>query len=116
MQRTLFVRLFGTNGKVDVDKLSLEAFDVIKKKMYLAGICVTLAVDQLVSEEVISCNEVDMPEDIEDVKKSINLAEIEMECDHKPLSEYTFRMKVNDTIFHINFDLVHNHIASCHSR
>ena len=92
------VLLYGKYGRVDVERLSFECFNCIKKKMALAGINVKLNVES-----------VDAPEDI----NAINLDEIHSQSDSDELSDYIFKMKMDKIIYNIAFELVHYDATRC---
>jgi hypothetical protein len=103
------VLLFGENGKVDVESLTEEKFNLVKQKMHLAGIDVKLDIymdpSQSTTVSLINDNE---PPDVEPIKTSVNINELDMDDDNKPLSEYVFRLRLDSIIYNIHFDIVHN--------
>jgi hypothetical protein len=103
------VFLFGENGKVDVEKLSLDNFKLVKQKMELAGINTKLNV-LVENATTISLIEDDSaPPDVK-TYNSINIHELDNESDDKDLSEYIFTLKFEKMKYNINFELVHRTI------
>lgn len=108
------VLLFGEGGKVDVESLTEEKFDMVKQKMHLAGIEVKLEVaviDEPRSKTTISLvsdDDDNAPADISPIKNSVNISELDLDDDNKPLSEYVFRLKMDKMIFNVRFDLIHS--------
>jgi hypothetical protein len=106
------VHLFGDNGKVHVDQLTMEQFAIVKQKMSLAGIDVILNIIRLpkdihVEYETNLDSDVSPP-DIKEHPTAINISEIDSELDsNKPMSEYIFKLKMHDIVYNINFQLVH---------
>ena len=103
------VLLFGNDRKVELDSLTPEAFDDVKKKMSLAGINVQLHIEQIYSPQTSTLTtDDDGPSDlVDDFRNAINLNELNMDVDCKQLEDYVFRMKMDKIIYNIAFNLVH---------
>ena len=93
------VILYGKNGRVDVENLTLDCFASIQKKMNLAGIRVKLLVESLDNEY--------------DESNAINLDDINAQSDTDNLVEYVFKMKMDKIIYNIAFELVHHDTTRC---
>jgi hypothetical protein len=100
------VYLFGENGKVDIEKVSLDNFKLVKTKMELAGINVKLDVLVEESTTISLVEQDDAPLDIK-TYNSVNIHELDSESDDKPLSEYIFTLKFEKMKYNIHFELVH---------
>lgn len=90
------VLLFGSNNRVELDKLSIEQFEVVRKKMENAGVNVKLKLYQ------------DIREEEEKVKVSVNISNIENLDDNLDLKEYAFVVHTPSLVYNINFELFHN--------
>lgn len=90
------VMLYGNEGKVHVQDLSLEQFQVIKKKMFNASIDVNLAVYE------------DIEEKENDEKCYINIKHIEQMPNNLNIREYKFMLRADPMVFHVTFDIIHN--------
>jgi hypothetical protein len=108
------VLLFGTNGKVEVDILDAEKFTIIKKRMRLAGINILLNIEKIPTLENNNTTTLSLiddlvssPPDLVEAKTAINMTELDLEYDHKPLNEYIFKLKMENFIYNINFELIH---------
>lgn len=113
------VLLFGTNGKVEVESLDTEKFAIIKHKIGLAGINIILDIVKIPTLEdnntttlsLISDTDTDTkscPPDLVETRNAINMNELDLEYDHKPLNEYIFKLKMDNLIYNINFELIHH--------
>jgi hypothetical protein len=101
------VILFGENGKVNVESLTQEQFAIIKQKMSLAGIDVKLDVFIEQKTTISLLDDDTAPPDVDPIKTSINFNEIDMDDDNKPLSEYVFRLKMDNLLYNIHFETIH---------
>lgn len=99
------VILFGENGKVNVESLTQEQFAIIKQKMSLAGIDVKL--DVFIEQQTTISLLDEAPPDVDPIKTSINFNEIDMDDDNKPLSDYVFRLKMDNLLYNIHFETIH---------
>ena len=101
--------VFDNDRKVELDSLTPEAFDDVKKKMSLAGINVQLHIEQIYSPQTSTLTtDDDGPSDlVDDFRNAINLNELNMDVDCKQLEDYVFRMKMDKIIYNIAFNLVH---------
>lgn len=89
------VLLFGTaERKVSIQDISLDQFQVIKKKLGNAGIAVTLEV----FEDIDMGDEAQVP--------GFNIQEIESNPPLPHLKDYNFRVRFSNTVYQIVFDLV----------
>ena len=99
--------LFGENNKILLNKLGMDQFDEVKAKLKLAHVDLNL---QLYDKETAVILEM-IPADIDDrFEKTIiqqSLAQINGMPDDKDLKEYVFQLFMNETLFNINFDIIH---------
>jgi hypothetical protein len=91
------VMMFGSDNRVNVHELSYNDFENIQKKMKNAGIVVKLQVHE------------DIPiEDTPQQHASINIDYINSLRNDLPLSEYTFIMRTNHTVFIVSFEITYS--------
>jgi hypothetical protein len=90
------VLLFGSNNRVELDKLSIEQFEVVRKKMGNAGVDVKLKLYQ------------DIREEEEKERVSVNISNIENLDDNLDIKEYAFVVHTPSLVYNINFELFHN--------
>ena len=90
------VTLYGVDGKVDVEELKMEAFQVVYHKMSLAGINVKLDIQNI-----------DDPPDLIDNNNSINLENINDDTNDKNLKDYVFTMHMDTILYNVSFELIH---------
>lgn len=84
-----FILLYGKDNYVEIEQLSLESFDVIKKCLELVGIDIILSV-------VINT---------ENKFNVLNKEEIESYRENEPLEKYIFKMYSTEYIYKIIFKL-----------
>ena len=108
------VHLFGQNGKIHVDQITQEQFEMVKNKMALAGINVILKIIQLQPNTYIEeDSDDDSPPDLPSGQPQpnqmvgLNIHEIESEELNKPMKDYVFKIKMHNINYNINFELVH---------
>lgn len=90
------VLLFGSNNRVELDKLTIEQFNIVRKKMGNAGVDVKLELYQ------------DMRDDDEKEKVSVNISNLENLGDNLDLKEYAFVIHTPTLVYNVNFELFHN--------
>ena len=99
--------LFGENNKILLNKLEMSQFDVVKTKLKLAHVDMNL---QLYDKDTAVILEM-IPSDIDDrFEKTIiqkSLAKINGMPDDADLKDYVFQLFMNETLFNINFDVIH---------
>ena len=99
--------LFGDNNKILLNKLGMDQFEVVKAKLKLAHVDLNL---QLYDKETAVILEM-IPTDVDDrFEKTIiqkSLAQINGMPDDADLTNYVFQLFMNETLFNINFDIVH---------
>lgn len=98
------VLLYGENGRVDVEILTLDSFKLIEKKMALAGIHVKLHIESIAIDPTEEC------------VNAINLDDINLQSDNELLTDYVFKMKMDSIIYNIAFELVHHGGSRCSRR
>lgn len=84
--------LYGNNFRVEVEKLTLEDFEKIKKKMQYAGIIVNLQLISHPNSSVTPAN-------------PININDISNLSDHLEIKDYVFKLSTLKHIYCINFSL-----------
>ena len=89
------VLLFGSNNRVELDKLSIEQFEIVRKKMGNAGVDVKLKLYQ------------DIRDDEEKEKVSVNISNLESLGDNLDLKEYAFVIHTPSLVYNVNFELFH---------
>jgi hypothetical protein len=89
------VFLFGSNNRVELDKLNEEQFGIVRKKMGNAGIDVQLRLYE------------DIPDD-GDRSVNINISHLESLPDNLDIGEYSFVIRTPLLVYNINFVLFHN--------
>lgn len=101
------VLLFGTDGKVCINTLSMEQFDILKRKMRCTGIDCQLNVIEV--EEP--------PENLLDLwtQNFLNIQSVRSSDDNMGLNDYTFELQTHENIFKIKFDLIHNVRETIHN-
>ena len=99
--------LYGENNKILLNKLGMDQFDEVKAKLKLAHVDLNLT---LYDKETAVILEM-IPADIDDrFEKTIiqkSLAQINGMSDDMDLKEYVFQLFMNETLFNINFDIIH---------
>lgn len=94
------VQLYGKESRVNLDDLTIENFNVIKKKLMNAGILVNLNIYVPREEENTPENTTQPP--------SINIDHIQSLPNNLKLSEYIFNINTPTIVYSVNFELVHN--------
>lgn len=91
------VMLFGQGvNKVNVDDITMDQFVLLHKKMLNAGIQVFLDVHE------------DLPDDSEATSHPcLNLADIQEQPSHMPLSDYKFILRALNMVYQVSFETVH---------
>lgn len=84
------VLLFGEENRVELDNVTLEDFNMIRKKLACAGIHIDLLVEP---------NDGDIP--------GINLYELDNIPDNSPLEHFRFKITSISFIYNIGFKLIH---------
>lgn len=99
--------LYGENNKILLNKLGMDQFDEVKAKLKLAHVDLNLT---LYDKETAVILEM-IPDMIDDrFEKTIiqkSLAQINGMSDDMDLKEYVFQLFMNETLFNINFDIIH---------
>ena len=99
--------LYGENNKILLNKLGMDQFDEVKAKLKLAHVDLNLT---LYDKETAVILEM-IPADIDDrFEKTIiqkSLAQINGMSDDMDIKEYVFQLFMNETLFNINFDIIH---------
>lgn len=90
------VLLFGDNNRIDLETMTMEKFDIIRKKMELAGLDVHLQTE-IPSENMVR-NQL----------TTINLDEIDQKHGDLKLSDYCFTIHSPTLSYHLTFDLIMN--------
>ena len=86
------VLLFGSNNRVELENLTIEQFELVRKKMSNAGIDVKLELYQdLRDDETVS----------------VNISNIENLGDNLDLKEYAFVIHTPSLVYNITFELFH---------
>lgn len=83
------VILFGQDNRIELEQLTIDDFDMVKKKMGLAGIEVVLDINP---------NTMNLP-------VSLNIREIETFPDNAPIGTYFFRVVGLTMVYEIRFKL-----------
>jgi hypothetical protein len=101
------VLLFGTDGRVCINDITMEQFAIVKRKMRLAGIACDL--------EVIPVEE--QPETLLDLwtQNFLNIQSVRTSPDNMGLNDYTFELQTVGFIYKIKFDLIHNVKETTHN-
>lgn len=88
------VIMFGSSNRIDLESLTLEQFDEVKRKISNAGINVKLKVY----------------EDIKDESETpvVNILHLENLSNNLPLHEYTFVIRTTQFTYEVGFELFHN--------
>lgn len=89
------VYMFGQDGKVNIELITIEQFYQVKQKMLLAGIIVNLSYEEIVNNNI-------------NQNTAINLDEIEKDENNLNLKDYEFTITTDKLVYKINFDLTHN--------
>lgn len=92
------VMLFGTDGKVHVQDLTMEQFAIIKKKMYNASIDVDLSVHE----------DIPINEDEGEGACHINIKHIETMPNNLDIKAYKFVLRADVMVYEVKFDIIHN--------
>lgn len=100
------VMLFGEDNKLIVNTISIDQFEIIKRKLHNAGINVTLT---LFTPEPISHEDYDVPDlPTSCLYPNINIEDIEIMPNNLPLNDYKFEIKLSPEIaYKISFELFH---------
>ena len=85
------VILFGVNDRVEIDKLTLNDFNIVKNKMKWSGIIANL---EIIPE---TCDLID--------GTFINVSDIENLPDNLNIKEYRFNLLTKTSMFSVYFDL-----------
>jgi hypothetical protein len=105
------VQLFGKDSRVNLDDLTIENFNVIKKKLKNAGILVNLNiyVPNTSSEDTQDTPPVEdsLPEN-QVVPPSINIDHIQTLPNDLKLNEYVFNINTPTIVYSVYFELIHN--------
>lgn len=90
------VLLFGSAKRVELEELTLEQFEIVRRKIANAGISVKLKVYE------------DIPISEEETKPTLNISHLEDLSNDLNLPEYTFIVRTPTMVYQINFELFHN--------
>jgi hypothetical protein len=83
------VMLFGKDNRLELDDISLDDFDIIRKKMALAGIYITLSVDS----------------NINNIPPHVNIRELDSYPNDIELNDFIFKVTTIDYIYSITFEI-----------
>ena len=86
------VILYGKDNKIQIDDLTIHEFEMIKNKMLLAGIQVTLETE----------------ENIHHITPRVNIREIEFIDDNAPLDQFHLQVISTYLIYRIKFNVIHS--------
>jgi hypothetical protein len=98
------VMLFGKDGKVHVQDLTLDQFHTIKTKMYNASIDVVLNLH----EDIADSDEEESVVDNEHLPCYINIGHIESLPNNLNIKEYKFVLRASSMVYEVTFDIIHN--------
>lgn len=107
------VLMFGSSNRVDLESLTLEQFEIVRKKILNAGINVKLNVYEDIEADIIEDGTENLSFEDDDKanaqnKSIINISHIETLPINLSLSEYTFVIRTTKLIYEVSFDLCHN--------
>jgi len=87
------VILFGENNRLELDndRITADDFELIRKKMALAGIAINLSVT----------------ENIDNIPAHVNIRELDNYPDNLELGDFTFNVVTINNIYSIKFELIH---------
>lgn len=97
------IMLFGENNKMKLNSLEPYQFEIIKEKMKYAHILLTMTTYKESTAKLLDL----IPENVKEknvIQESIN--EITRMDDNQPLSDYVFKLFMNETLFCIHFDII----------
>lgn len=86
------VILYGKDNKIQIDDLTIHEFEMIKNKMLLAGIQVTLETE----------------ENINHITPRVNIREIEFIDDNAALDQFHLQVISTYLIYRIKFNVIHS--------
>lgn len=87
------VMLFGKDNRLELDDISINDFDIIRKKMALAGIFINLSVEQ----------------NIDNIPAHVNIRDLDLYPNDIELDEFIFKVTTINYIYSITFEISHNH-------
>ena len=100
------VLLFGSSNRVELEELTVEQFEVVRKKIANAGINVKLKVYEDIPGED---NEGEGAEgENTEAKSTLNISHLENLPNDLDLTEYTFVIRTLTLVYQVNFELFHN--------
>ena len=97
------ILLFGENNKMKLNSLEPYQFEIIKEKMKYAHILLTMTTYDESTAKLLDL----IPENVKEknvIQDSIN--DITKMEENEPLTEYVFKLFMNETLFCINFDII----------
>lgn len=96
------VLMFGTDDRVDIDKLTMEQFTQLSRRLELLGIRCLLEVEQL-----------EAPLSVRDVLHRLHM--LHNLPDNLDLNRYTFEIGSKNVLYKIHFTLFHSGVDNCRS-
>jgi hypothetical protein len=97
------ILLFGENNKMKLNSLEPYQFELIKENMKYAHILLTMTTYDESTAKLLDL----IPENVKEknvIQDSIN--DITKMEENEPLTEYVFKLFMNETLFCINFDII----------
>lgn len=99
--------LFGDNNRILLNKLDMDQFDKVRAKLKLAHVDLNL---HLYDKETAILLDM-IPSNLDDrFEKTIiqnSLNKIQQMGDNEDLKDYVFQLYMNETLYNINFDIIH---------
>lgn len=97
------ILLFGENNKMKLNSLEPYQFELIKENMKCAHILLTMTTYDESTAKLLDL----IPKNVKEknvIQDSIN--DITRMEDNEPLTDYVFKLFMNETLFCINFDII----------
>ena len=101
------ILLYGSGNRLLLNKLDMSQFDELKRKLKCAHVNLILTLYDAKTAQLLDL----LPSDVKDhqessiIRSSLNKI-LEMD-DDEDLVNYQFHLYMNDTLFCINFDIIH---------
>lgn len=103
------VYLFGNDRSINIQSVTLDQFDAVKKKLENAGIRATLEIQQTIPCEIVH-DDIEIPPDLPSsvLYPKVNVDELQLLPNTFPLKDYIFEIHLKETlVYKISFDLFH---------
>ena len=101
------ILMYGENNRMTLNTLGMEQFDEVKRKLKCAHIHLNLILYDKEMAELLDLIPKDMDDHYERNIITHSLGKIRSADENMDLKEYVFNLFMNETLYCINFDILH---------